>query len=271
MKLSVIIPSYKDPYLNKTVESLLENSELEKDELEIICVMDGYWQSPIDDERVNVVHLGKNRGMRGAINAGIAIAKGEYFMRLDEHVKFSKGFDKVLTDLCGEKDIVTARRYFLDPEKWEVMEDKGYIDCEKMVIQDMGNGVRKFSGQKWKSRAEKYKNKSVIEAEAQQGSCWVANRKFFLETVGELDTEHYGPLIQDSVEVQFKYWMAGGKLLFTKDAWYAHKFREFARTHNNGTSENPAQYEKGYAFAMSQFEDYYNKVVVLNRDKLVAF
>ena len=41
MKLSVVIPSYKDPLLVRTINSLLESSELGAD-LEIIAVLDGY-------------------------------------------------------------------------------------------------------------------------------------------------------------------------------------------------------------------------------------
>ncbi len=70
--LSVIIPSYKDPLLNKTAESLLVNAE---GDIEVIAVLDGYWQEVVGDPRVRVVHLGKNRGMRGAINAGVLVSK----------------------------------------------------------------------------------------------------------------------------------------------------------------------------------------------------
>ena len=76
--LSVIIPSYKDPLLNKTVDDLLQKA---KGDIEIICILDGYWCAPIDDPRVKVIHFGKNRGMREAINAGVRLAKGEYIMR----------------------------------------------------------------------------------------------------------------------------------------------------------------------------------------------
>ena len=82
-KLSVVIPSYKDPLLHKTIDSLLENSEL-GDALEIVVVLDGYWPKvPIkDDKRVTIVHLGKNRGMRGAINIGVLASTGEYIIWL---------------------------------------------------------------------------------------------------------------------------------------------------------------------------------------------
>ena len=259
MRLSVVIPSYKDPYLFKTIRSLLDNSEL-GDQLEVIAVFDGYYPAGdllIQDPRVRYVHLGKNRGMRGAINAGVAVARGEFFMRLDEHCCFAKGYDKILTDACEPNQIMTARRFFLDPIKWEVMKDEGYVDYEKLTIQRVSDTVRKFSGKPWAERTESHKDVMIDETQAMQGSMWIANREFFLKTVGELQTEGYGPLIQDSVEACMKYWQAGGKLMLNKNTWFAHKHRSFPRTHNNGTKENPAKNDDGYTYALSVWEDYY--------------
>ena len=259
MKLSIVIPSYRDPFLFKTIQSILDNSEL-GDQLEVIAVWDGYYPPAdliIDDPRVKYLHLGQNRGMRGAINAGVAIAKGEFIGRMDEHCRVAKGMDKELTDTCKENEVMTPRRYFLNPIEWKIMEDKGYRDYEKLVIQDMGGGVRKFSGKEWKERTEKRKNVQIDETEAMQGSFWIANREFFLKTVGELSTENFGQLIQDSVEVCMQYWKTGGRLMLNKNTWFAHKHRDFKRTHNNGSPENPAQYEKGYKYALDKWEGYY--------------
>src|SRR5690349_8907132 len=103
MKLSVIIPSYKDPLLHKTIDSLLENSEL-GNELEIIAVLDGYVPKvPIkSDPRVRVLSLKKNGGMRNAINSGVKISKGEFIMRTDEHCSFGKGYDRILIRDCED-------------------------------------------------------------------------------------------------------------------------------------------------------------------------
>jgi glycosyltransferase involved in cell wall biosynthesis len=100
VKLSVIIPSYGDQYLQSTINSLLENSELKEGELEIIAVLDGVWPTvPLkDDKRVRIIHLGANRGMRGAINAGITISRGEYIARFDEHIMVCKSWDKILLE-----------------------------------------------------------------------------------------------------------------------------------------------------------------------------
>lgn len=258
IKLSVVIPSYKDQYLPKTIQSLLDNSEL-ADALEIIAVFDGYWPvfDLVYDPRVRYIHMGKNGGMRRSINAGVAIARGEFFMRLDEHCSFAKGYDKVLTDACKENEVMTARRYFLDPVKWEVMQEHGYVDYEKLVIQDMGNGVKKFSGQKWRSRDKERESVMVDETMAMQGSMWIAHREFFLKIVGELQSEGYGPMYQDSVEVCMKYWQAGGRLMLNKNTWFAHKHRSFNRTHNEGTKENPSSKHEGWRYSLDTWGDYY--------------
>ena len=145
MKLSVVIPSYRDPLLHPTIDSLLDNSQLGM-ELEIIVVLDGYWpDKPVkDDPRVKVVHLGKNRGMRGAINAGVEASIGEYLMRVDEHQMFCKGYDTTVLETIKDDWIVTPRRYFLDPVKWKIMEEHGHVDRMKLSIRGP-----KFAGINW--------------------------------------------------------------------------------------------------------------------------
>jgi len=253
--LSIIIPSYKDVLLHKTIDSLIDNSE---GEIEIVVVLDGYWtEKPIRaDKRIRIVHLGRNRGMRGAINAGVYVAKGDFLMRVDEHQMFGKGYDRILTETCQPNWIVTARRYYLDPIKWERM-DKPFEDHAKLVIQ----GDVKFAGQRWDSRNEETKDEMISETMAMQGSMWVMPHKWWDDVIGELQTEGYGPLIQDSHEMVFKTWKAGGKLMVNKNTWHAHKHRDFKRTHNNGTPENPANQDAGYAYAIKIWKSYYDEII----------
>ena len=255
IKLSVIVPLYKEVYLQQHVDGLLNNSGL-GDQLEVICVLDGYWPDvPIkDDPRVRVVHLGHNSGMRGAINAGVRVSRGEYVMRTDSHCMFGERYDVILTSQCEDNWIMTARRYFLDPVKWEVM-DIPYVDYEKLVIQ----GGVKFAGQRW-DRPDR-KDIMIDETMAMQGSMWIMKRSWWDKVIGELQTEGYGPLIQDSHEMIFKTWKAGGKMMLNKNTWFAHKHRSFPRSHNNGTEENPANCDAGYAYALSVWKDYYEKEI----------
>lgn len=253
MDLSVIIPSWKDPYLQDTINSLLVNSQL-GDKLEVVAVLDGYWPDKqlVNDDRLKVLHLGKNRGMRDAINAGVLVSCGKYIMRTDEHCMFAQGYDKELVNSCKDNWIMTPRRYFLDPKKWEVM-DIDYIDYEKLVIQEN----KKFSGQRWTNRKRQRKNKMIDETMAMQGSCWMMPRRWWDGVIEELQTEGYGPLYQDSHEMVFKTWKAGGKLMVNKNTWFAHKHRSFSRTHNYGTVEATP----GWSYSLDTWRDYYEKEV----------
>lgn len=93
--LSVVIPSHNDLYLHKTVASLFDNAI---GEIEIVVVLDGYEPKMPIDSRARVIRHGRNRGMREAINTGVAASKGEYIMRLDEHCMVAPGFDIILVD-----------------------------------------------------------------------------------------------------------------------------------------------------------------------------
>src|SRR3990167_1443774 len=277
MILSVVVPDYKDPLLYKTIDSLLDNSEL-GDNLEVIAVLDGCWtETPFrEDERIKVVHLVKNRGMRGAINAGVSVAKGDFIMRTDEHCMFAKGYDRILVEDCQPNWIVTPRRYFLDVVKWEVM-DIPYIDYAKLKIVKTGMHKdfedetkevmgEKFSGVEW-DRPDR-KDILIDETFAMQGSCWFMPHKWWDTVIGELQTEGYGPLYQDSHEMVFKTWEAGGKLMVNKKTWYAHKHRSFPRTHNNGTKENPSNNEQCFAYSLKVWRNYYEKEIKPVQDLL---
>ncbi|MCS7092123.1 MAG: glycosyltransferase [Patescibacteria group bacterium] len=253
--LSIIIPSYKDPYLWKTIDSILQNA---RGEIEIIAVFDGYWPpAPILEEpRVRYIHLGRNRGMRRAINAGVDIARGEFIMRTDEHCAFGPGFDVILTSECEPNWIVTPRRYFLDPVKWEIMNIPP-VDHMKLKIQRVNERVRKFTG----VEAPGDDSQPIQESMAMQGSCWMMPRSWWDKVIVELQNEGYGPHYQDSHEMVFKTWQAGGKLMVNKKTWHAHKHRSFPRTHNNGTTENPSNNEACWTYALSVWEEYYNKEI----------
>ena len=256
--LSTVIPSWKDPLLAKTIGSLLSSSEL-GDQLEIIAVLDGYWPTPdliVSDPRVRYVHLGKNRGMRGAINAGVSVSRGAFIMRTDEHCMFAQGFDRIMTESCEPNWIMTATRYFLDPVKWAVM-DIPPVGYEKLVIQ----GGVKFSGQRWTSRDLERKDIPIDETMAMQGSMWVMPLKWWNEVIGELQTEGYGPHYQDSHEMIFKTWRAGGKMMLNKNTWFAHKHRSFSRTHQEGTKENPSIREQCWAYSLGVWKNYYESEI----------
>lgn len=257
MKLSVIIPSYRDPLLQSTIDSLLLNSEL-GDQLEVIAVLDGYWPDPPlrEDDRVKILHLGKNRNMREAINAGVLISKGEFIMRTDEHCIFAKGYDKEMTNTCQSNWIMTAIRFFLDTENWEIMDLEPVI-YEKLKRQNLGDEKYKWMGTRWSSRARERKDYDIDETMAMQGSMWMMPRAWWDKVIVRLESENYGPMYQDSHEMVFKTWQAGGKLMVNKNTWFAHKHVSFPRTHNHPRKD----YIGGMQYSYNTWKDYYDKEV----------
>ncbi|MBN1168252.1 glycosyltransferase family 2 protein [Candidatus Woesebacteria bacterium] len=253
--LSVVIPSYKDPLLHNTIDSLLDNSE---GEIEVIPVLDGYWpeRSIREDERIRILHIGKNGGMRNSINAGVRIAGGEYIMRADEHCMFAKGFDVEMTSNCKPNWIMTARRYFLDPVRWEIM-DIPPVDYEKLKIRDIGNGAHKFEGRVWKKRTKERRDRKIDETMAMQGSMWMMHKSWWEKVIKKLDSKNYGTMYQDSHEMVFKTWKAGGKLVVNKNTWFAHKHVSFPRTHHYSRSE----WESGVNYAYKTWSKYYNEEI----------
>lgn len=263
-KLSIVSPVYLDKLIIPTIQSALDNSGLEDDEIEFIPVLDGCWLDPPipDDDRVKVVHLGKNVGMRGAINAGVRVATGEYLMRTDAHCMFGPDYAKILIDQMEDNWIVTPRRYFLDPNKWEVIHeyrgqklppvDHMILKIVRIVEGD-GSWVHKFSG----VQRPGDDSQPIQESMAMQGSMWLMKRSWWDKVVGELQEEGYGTHYQDSHEMVFKTWQAGGKLMVNKNTWHAHKHRKFPRTHGYGGQ--PAR--DSWAYAIEKWEDYYRNEI----------
>jgi len=249
--LSIIIPSYKEPYLDKTIDSFFDNAV---GEIEVIVVHDGYIpKDPIkNSQRVRQIYISKNVGMRETINTGVSYAEGKYLIRADAHIKMGEGYDKILTSTIKDDWIVTPRRYKLDPVTWDVIGTP--IDYEKLVI--LGNR-NKFASQTWRLRDIERADKMIDETMAMQGSFWCMTRKHWDKVIVKLDPK-YGTHYQDSVEMVFKTWQAGGKLMLNKNTWFAHKHRKFKRTHNLKGKDSNAS----FAYALKVWGDYYRGTVL---------
>jgi glycosyltransferase involved in cell wall biosynthesis len=260
VKLSCIIPSWKDPFLHKTIDSLLDNSGLKEDELEIIVVLDAYWPTqPIrNDKRVRIIHHGTNTGMRGAINSGVRIARGEFIARFDEHCMVQKDWDKIVIDgHFADNWIMTLKRHELDPYKWEVISQETKDYSKLIIVSAEGKEDFKFGTVHWRSRNKKMAGVDIGETMGMQGSMWIMKKSWWDKVIVELQSEGYGTHYQDSVEMVFKTWQAGGKLMLNTKLWYAHKHRSFNRTHSYGGELARA----GFKYAIDTWKPYYDEVI----------
>jgi len=210
--LSVIIPARNEPYLQKTIDSLLDSAG---GDIEIIVVLDGWWPDPIikDDQRVILIHNSKSEGMRPSINAAARIAKGKYLMKCDAHCCFDKDFDIKLAKSCKYKWTIIPRRYKLDVDKWERTgkpKDFQYIRQSDL------------KGQDWPEYAQRKPCcKGAVDLMTTQGSCWFIHRKRFFDLSG-LDEINYGAMGKEAQEICLKTWLSGGRFMLNRNTWYAH-------------------------------------------------
>jgi len=219
MELSIIIPSAKDPHLQRTIDDIVKNA---RGEYEIISVLDGTWD---EVKNAKVIFNEKRIGMRDSINKGVETSTGDYLMKCDAHCRFDEGFDiKILSDIIEDNWVVVPRRYTLNPDTWELTDDPP-VDYERLVI----NQPDKIGGTKWRSRARERGKILIDENMVFQGSCWFMSRKHW-DWLGGLQTEGYGTFTQEPIEIALKTWLGGGRVMTNKKTWYAHKHRKFGRT-----------------------------------------
>ena len=220
MKLSVIIPAHKEPYLQKTIDSLLSNSELGGD-LEVIAVLDGSSERIEQATRVKVIELNPQRGMRAAINTGIHFAKGKYFLKVDAHCAFALGFDRAMVENCEDNWLVIPRRYSLDEEKWERQMDRPVRDYCYLAFPTLSKNGYAMTPHNYNPER---KNGDIDDLMTYQGSCWLANKNEFMRRVGFMDDrpQTYGSFASEMLEVGLKYWLGGGQVKVNKKTWYAH-------------------------------------------------
>lgn len=240
--ISVIIPARNEPYVQKTIDSLLFNA---LGDIEIIVVLDGYWPNPIikDDPRVILIHNSISKGMRHSINSAISIARGKFIMKSDAHCLFMKGFDTVFSNDCQENWMLVPSRYSLDVEKWErykpeqrLAVEYDYITFPYLNDDQFGTGIH---GKKWMTREDRgfssyyglelqKKDIKIDDIIAFQGSCWFMPRELFLK-IDCLDEVHSFNIHQEAQELVFKVWLSGGRVAIDKNVWYAHWHKDTER------------------------------------------
>lgn len=220
--LTVVIPNYNSPFTNKTIEDVLKNAGCE---VEVIVNVDGDWPTPLsEDARVHYIHSSAPVGLREAVNRGVAMAKGKYIMKTDDHCMFGENFGRILIDNHKENNWVQIpRRYALDAENWKIEErtdnkypvDYMYIDFPRKG-KDHDDGMH---GVEWR---EKRENNTDDETPSMQGSCYFMTKDHYQNFLGGLNTAMWGVFAQESQEIGFKTWLGGGKVIVNKKTWYAH-------------------------------------------------
>jgi len=239
-KVSIIIPSCNEIYLQKTIDNILLKA---KEEIEIIAFLDGYWSNPIikDDPRVILIHSSIQKGMNYAINAMSRVATGKYIMKLDAHCILGEEFDRILKENHEDNWISVPRRYDLMKDTWtrgKKITDYMYITPpNKKKNNENKVWDRGFHGVRYNIKNRE--NILIDDLMTFQGSCWFMTKDLF-KSIDGLD---YGYFWHEAQQLGNKVWLSGGRVVRNKNTWYAHlhKGKEMGRgyylSRNKGNEE----------------------------------
>lgn len=260
-KLSIIIPSRNETFLPHTVADIFLHAT---QEIEVIVVLDGYWPNPPLEDRKNLIliHRGQARGMRAAINAASAIAKGEYLMKCDAHCMFDQGFDEILKADCDDDWLVVPRRKRLDANNWCLQDpDRTPIDYEFLSYPWWKPEQIGLHGTQWTERTRARKDILIDEDMSFQGSCWFMKKKLF-DKFAPMQEEGYGTFIGEPQEIGLKVWLGGGKQVRNKKTWYAHLHK--GKIYGRGYSVNQGELKRGNLYSADYW--YNNRWTERTRD-----
>lgn len=196
-------------------------------EIEVIVNVDeNPPESEVKDPRVTYLYP-QNRpiGLRQAINACAAKAKGKYIMKTDDHCLFAPGFDRALVENTEDNWIVVPSRYSLDGLNWVIDKSRPRRDyhylCYPDPHKDHDGGMH---GVEWFERGRERADPKydIDDNPGFQGSCWFTSKNHFDNFLHGMHEEGYGQFAQETQEITLKTWLGGGSVKVNKKTWYAH-------------------------------------------------
>lgn len=237
-RVSLVIPARNERYLARTIRDALDKAA---GDVEVVAVLDGYWPDPddlIDDARVRYVHRGVARGMRAAINSGVAIATGEYVLKADAHCMFSEGYDDELAATCEADWVIVPRRLRLDPEVWALIED-GRPPIDYMYLAWPGaEKSGSLHGREWRERNSDpaLRSVEVDDLMSAQGSVWFMARDYYV-TLELMNETAYGPFAHEFQEVGLNCALSGGRVVVDKRCYVAHWHKSEGRGYSLASAD----------------------------------
>ena len=255
MELSILIPSRHEEFLKQTIDDILTHREADT---EIIAVCDGEWPvEPIpQNERVNIIYLGKSIGQRAGTNIACRLSRAKYVMKIDAHCAFDQGFDRKMLELFQKVgDDVTAvpvmrnlwvfdwkcykcgLRTYQGPTPQKCSQCGDTQNLKKKILWIGKHNPQSTSFcfdsephfqyfEDWKHRPQYEKDKKELgytETMSLQGSCFMLTRENYWKW--EVCDDKAGSWGNQGLEVACATWLTGHKVLVNHNTWYAHMFR----------------------------------------------
>lgn len=207
MSISIIITALDEPYVNKTIDDILEKTG---DSLKEIIVIDDHSKEPIKHSGATVYRNKQRMGLQWSRQAASQLAKSDLVISIDPHCKVYEGWEEVMCDPIRSfyKTITTPRTYKLNPETWE-----NYDNGKAVGHKTLWNWKLDFN---WSNGPGAY-TPSIA------GHCFAFSKKWWLESGGfDESMKVWGG---ENIEFSLMTWLCGGQVLVT-DCFVSHWFKK---------------------------------------------
>lgn len=240
-RISIIIPAQNEElYLNRTIQNIYDTCTIPPE----VIVIDNGGNGKID-KRAVVLPMENNVGERAAMNKAVEAAHCDYILRIDAHCDFTpKGWDMMMSEVTGEKDITVAVLGALRipwgeaPEKekeawlaqgrkreqwkgWERLKGHWYGLC-RIIISEHDPGIKGLEC-KWQKPNRDHTKYKPVEPNMGLTGCGFMLRKSFYKEIGGAD-ESLPKMGAIGEEFALKAWANGGKVQTRTDVMIGHIF-----------------------------------------------
>jgi hypothetical protein len=252
--LSILIPSRNEMFLKNTIEDILKNK---RGNTEIIIGLDGLWADPVIPQHpdVSIIYYPESIGQRAISNRCARISNAKYIMKCDAHCSFAEGFDTTLMENMEDNWTVVPTMRNLWAFDWKckkcglrTYQGPTLTKCTNCGCEDKDNFIRKmvwvakrrpqsssycfdstphFQYFNEYTKRSEYKEQlektGVTETMSLQGSCFMLTKEKWFEL--NICDERWGSWGSQGIEVSFRTWASGGKVITNHHTHYGHMFR----------------------------------------------
>jgi GT2 family glycosyltransferase len=210
---AVVLAWQAEPWLPRSVAALLA---AEKVAVDVVLVDNGCTNDDVADladrPGVTVVRPGRNLGFAGGVNAGAAVATGEYLVMVNSDAVVEPGTLARLVDEASRPDVGVAVASI------RLAEDPALLNAGANPVHILGLS---WSG----GMGEREERTEPVDTAGASGACLLTPRAHW-ERLGGFDEEYFA--YHEDAELSVRTWRLGLRVVYVPDAVALHRY-EFSR------------------------------------------
>ena len=217
-KLAVCLTVLEDrEETSATIQSILDTSKVVE-----IVVVDDASNDPVDIKFPGVIYRRNDQrmGVAASRDVAVSIAKSDFTLITDSHMRFTPNWHKNIMDRLGDKNQAwCATCLGLDADNMDINKPKGrYRGADLVLYRANDNTI--FEG-KWAPT----KTGDDYEISCMMGACYFVSKELYGKVLGLGALKQWG---SDEPYLSSKIWLAGGSIRLAKSVEIGHKFRKKA-------------------------------------------